>query len=116
MLSYVTYKTIHFTALAMVLLSLGAAMLHHGTGLSKRWISASHGIGLLLLLISGFGMLAKLGLTPYAGWVGGKVALWLFLGGCLALIPRLRKQAPVLWIAVLAAVAIAAQLAQTKLL
>jgi len=40
-----------------------------------------HGIGLLVSLVSGFGMLAKMGMSwPWPLWIWIKVALWLVLG------------------------------------
>ena len=43
MISYVTYKTLHFIGLAMVLLSLGALLSQPQT-LSKRLLAMVHGI------------------------------------------------------------------------
>ncbi|MDB6139671.1 MAG: hypothetical protein JWO94_2743 [Verrucomicrobiaceae bacterium] len=40
-----------------------------------------HGIGLLILAVSGFGQLAKLGMTAHMPvWVIVKIVLWLVLG------------------------------------
>ena len=95
MISYVTYKTLHFIGLAMVLLSLGALLSQPQT-LSKRLLAMVHGIGLLLLLVTGFGMLAKLGIHSIPGWVGGKLVVWLGFGGAMAVVPRWRAKKPAL--------------------
>jgi hypothetical protein len=115
MLPYETYKTVHFIGLAMVLLSLGALIVHQQTILSKRTLAVTHGIGLLLLLVTGFGMLAKAGIHSVPGWVGGKLAIWLILGAYMALIPRLRnRQAGLLWWSIVVLVGTAGYLATTK--
>jgi hypothetical protein len=47
-----------------------------------------HGIGLLILLVSGFGLIAKMG-TPYtAHWVIGMMVIWVVLGGLPVLAKR----------------------------
>ncbi len=48
-----------------------------------------HGVGLLFILISGFGMAARLGMmTELPGWVKAKVGLWLVLGLMISLVKR----------------------------
>ena len=48
-----------------------------------------HGIGLMLILISGFGMAARLGIaTGLPEWVYVKIGIWICLGGVIALIKR----------------------------
>ena len=48
-----------------------------------------HGIGLVVLLVSGFGNLAKLGMTAHMpGWVIAKMVLWLVLGMIPSLVKR----------------------------
>lgn len=49
-----------------------------------------HGVGLLLLLVAGFGALAKLGYKGPPGWAIGKLAIWLLLGAA----PVIFKKAP----------------------
>ena len=52
-------------------------------------LAALHGLGLAILLISGFGMLARLGiLKDLPGWAYGKLAIWLVLGASVALAKR----------------------------
>jgi len=52
-----------------------------------------HGIGLLIVLIAGFGMLAKLNLMgSFPGWAVGKLVIWLALGALPAPIYRMGKK------------------------
>lgn len=105
-MQYAIYKLLHlvgafglFTALgALCLQALAAAP--EGGRVRRRSLSILHGLGALLLLVSGFGMLATLGLTgAMPGWVWAKLVLWLILGAVVAL-PARRPQSArwLLWI------------------
>jgi uncharacterized membrane protein SirB2 len=115
MLTYATYKLVHTLALSMVLVSLGALIVGPSSKLSKRTIAITHGVGLLLLLVSGFGLLAKLQIHSVPGWVGAKLVFWLLLGGYMALVPRLRsKHTALLWWSLPVVTVMAAYMALTK--
>ncbi len=102
MLSYEVYKILHLLGMFLVFVAIGGVCVHAANGGDKdsnslrRSLAVSHGIGLVLLLIAGFGMLAKTGQSPAAGWVWGKVAIWLVLGASTALPYRARGFAGVL--------------------
>lgn len=55
------------------------------------------GVGLLLVLVSGFGMLSKLYANTFFPWVIGKLAIWFVFGGLIALINRKPAWAGRLW-------------------
>jgi hypothetical protein len=86
------YKIIHILGILMLFMSVGGLLTKSivGENDSKRWrkqLTMNHGIGLLLILLGGFGMLAKLGiLWPMPGWVMAKLIIWVILGGLLFLI------------------------------
>jgi hypothetical protein len=78
---YTTYKVLHLLGIFGVLLALGAgaalgAQLDNAT---RRRNSLLHGLGLLLILVSGFGMLAK-GNLGFPGWVMAKLVIFLLVG------------------------------------
>jgi uncharacterized membrane protein SirB2 len=86
------YKVFHIISIAAVFFALGSSLLAARLSLTKEtnpWHKATaiiHGIALVLLLVSGFGMLAKLGiLSSFPGWVYGKIAIWLALGYAMVL-------------------------------
>jgi hypothetical protein len=118
-MSYEFYKVLHLIGLTLVVMSLGGIMLfaiNGGTKASnsfRKGAMMTHGVGLLLLLVAGFGMLAKLGIHGVPSWVGGKLVIWLALGAFVGLAykPNLARK---LWIAVPVLVAIATLLAQFK--
>jgi uncharacterized membrane protein SirB2 len=59
---------------------------------SKRFLAILHGVGLIILLISGFGMMARLGVShsEIPGWIIAKTVTWIALGAMLAIIKRRR--------------------------
>lgn len=121
MLSYTVYKLIHVLGIWMVFLALGGLILFSINGHAKsdnRWrrpAAITHGVGLFLVLLGGFGMLAKLGINwPWPGWIVGKVIVWLLFGGVIALIFRKPSLAKILWWVVLGLGVIAAYLVLWK--
>jgi hypothetical protein len=73
-----TYRILHVTGLMLVFLGLGGILLRPADG-NPRVAMLLHGIGMLLLLVAGFGMLAKRDLG-FEGWVIAKLGIWVFLG------------------------------------
>lgn len=55
----------------------------------KTFAFASHGTGLLLILLSGFGMLAKLGLArEIPMWAYGKIVVWILVASMISIAKR----------------------------
>lgn len=55
----------------------------------KKFAFISHGMGLLLLLVSGFGMAARLGfIQGLPAWIQAKLVVWVLLGGAIVLAKR----------------------------
>lgn len=85
------YLLMHLTGLVLLTLSLGGMLMHRqiGAGDRPKLLSVFHGVGLFLILVAGFGMLARLGIMwPWPGWIYVKVILFLILGGFPALSKR----------------------------
>ncbi|MEN3939959.1 hypothetical protein WJU23_01595 [Prosthecobacter sp. SYSU 5D2] len=71
------YHILHIVGLILVFIGFGALLSSEGAKSSMKW----HGTGLLLSLVSGFGMLAKMGIMgAMPVWVYIKLGLWLVLG------------------------------------
>lgn len=91
MISLELYKLLHLLGMMMVFVALGGVALHAATGASRqanpnrRTLAVLHGVGLVLMLVAGFGMLARLGGSMSGGWLWTKVAIWLVLGGSTVL-------------------------------
>ncbi|MDH3402075.1 MAG: hypothetical protein OES32_09415 [Acidobacteriota bacterium] len=84
-MSYGAYKVLHLFAVILTFSILGGLALHAanggdaGSNRQRKLTGALHGMGLVLILVSGFGTVARLGLG-LSGWVWGKLAIWLVLG------------------------------------
>ena len=119
-MSYEAYKIIHLVSIILLfsgLVGILAIRMSGGVleGKVKSLVFASHGVGLLVLLISGFGLLARLNLThAIPGWVFGKMGIWLILGGSVALVKRKGHIGWPLFISLIGIFTVAAYLAVMK--
>lgn len=98
----------HIIGIAALVVALGGMALHGASGGSRatsgarRLVAALHGLGALLILVGGFGMLARLDLPPgsgFPGWLWIKIVVWVLLAGAAA-VPYRRPglAAPLLFI------------------
>lgn len=91
---YEFYKVLHLLGIMLLFFGFGGVLIATYAKLeltkSARMMGViTHGVGLLLLLISGFGMAARLGLVQgLPGWVHAKLGIWLLLGAAIALVKR----------------------------
>lgn len=96
MLSYGVYKIFHLLGMLLVFAAAGGVAVHAAVGGDKeanplrRTVAIGHGIGLVLMLVAGFGMLAKIGASVASGWLLTKVAIWLVLGASTVLPYKVR--------------------------
>ena len=118
---YEIYKIIHLTGIVMTFLALGGVAVHVMNGGTKadnkgrKVLAMTHGMGLLLALVGGFGLLARLGIKfPWGGWALVKLGIWLFLGGAFAIFLRKPQVSKPLWGVLIALFALAAYLANYK--
>ena len=73
------YKVLHLVGVMLLFFGVGAVVL--GVDESKRKLAmTSSGIGLLFLLVAGFGMIPKMGYKMSDGWVIAKIVIWLVMG------------------------------------
>lgn len=123
MISYAVYRLLHFIGIFLVLTALGGLALHAGSGgtratsRARGMIAALHGIGVLLILVAGFGLLARLGImhgAGFPGWIWAKLAIWLVIGAWMALPYRFPALARASLLVVPALGAVAAYLAIFK--
>ena len=88
------YKILHMLGLMTLFFSFGGGLILGYAGVpfqgrAKTMIMMLHGIALLLILITGFGMAAKLGyMSHLPGWIQGKLAIWVILGAAVTLVKR----------------------------
>lgn len=120
MISYSVYKIVHLTGVFAVFLALGAMTIHVLNGGNKnhptrKLCALTHGLGLVLVLVGGFGLLARLGMANgLPGWIYLKLGVWLFLGGLSAVIYRKPELAKMIWFTLILSGGIAVYLVQYK--
>lgn len=118
-MSYSTLKIIHITGLVLAFMGLTGVLALKSAGeadFKKRWFfHASHGIGLMIVLVTGIALGLKLGLThPAPLWVIDKFGIWLLTGAAMFLALRFSRFAPIVLLYLAALVFAAAWLAIYK--
>ena len=85
-MSYEFYKIIHFASIFVFLSALAVSLYGNET---KKHLKILMGVSSLFLLVSGMGLLARIGAQADGGfpaWASFKIAIWLVLaiGGAIA--------------------------------
>lgn len=121
MIPYAVYKVVHLVGVLMVFLALGGLATNAVNGGTKAhaWrkpIGFTHGLGLFLSLLGGFGLLARLGIVHggLPGWAIAKLAIWIVFAVLIAVIPRKPGWAKTLWPVIIGLGGAAAYLAGSK--
>ncbi len=100
MISYAAYKVLHIASVLFVFTSLGALMLAARAGVDRqqsKLAGITHGIALILILVTGFGTLIRLGVHGIPPWILFKMVIWLLLGGIILVIRRSPRLGTLLW-------------------
>ncbi|MGE9293393.1 MAG: hypothetical protein ACQKBW_07255 [Puniceicoccales bacterium] len=114
------YKIIHLVGVMMVFLGYGGLIIRGLLDSDNKKLrvlgSVTSGIGLLLLVVSGFGMIARYGgaYSYVEGWLIAKYVIWLILGAATAVLNRKPQLGAGLWWAILILGAIAAYMGVMK--
>jgi len=103
-MSLAAYKLIHVLSIMLLFTAFGGLLLAARagvqTGVSRKLAVITHGVALVLILVSGFGALAKIGLSNpgiWPGWLWLKALIWILFGGVIVLIRRAPRSATLLW-------------------
>lgn len=94
MFPYEFYKVLHLIGLIMVFFGFGGILIAGYARVelvkSARMMGMiAHGVGLLIMFVSGFGLAARMGMmSGLPGWVKTKIVIWLLLGGGIAVAKR----------------------------
>ena len=106
MISYQVYKLVHLLGMFMLFTVLGGIALHAINGgtkqsnVGRKLIAALHGVALFIILLGGFGMLARLGIGgALPGWIIFKLGIWVALP-FIGMLPY-RKPATARWVLVI---------------
>lgn len=85
------YEIIHIIGIALTMAAMGGIAIHAAEGgtrkgtRARKAIMIAHGVGMFLILLGGFGMLARIGMPggigAFPGWLWGKIVVWFLIGG-----------------------------------
>ncbi|PQJ28326.1 hypothetical protein [Rubritalea profundi] len=96
LIDFNVYKLIHIVGIITLFMGFAYGM--------KSWskgAAIAHGIGLLLIIISGFGLISAKYNNNMAPWMFIKLAIWLALGGALVIVKRKLLPDLISWIILL---------------
>ena len=93
---YPVYKLVHFLGIFVLLTTLAVPLMHFVRGGTRadfprrRTLAIVHGVASFLVLLGGFGMLARLGIVQggLPGWILLKLGIWLVLSTALTVALR----------------------------
>lgn len=104
MISHMTYKVVHLLGIFLLICGIGglwamaAAATDESRRAARKLVLATHGVAMFLILLAGFGMLARLGISgSWPVWVWIKIGIWLLLGALPVLLRRSEKPAAALF-------------------
>ncbi|MGE3166299.1 MAG: hypothetical protein AB7O52_15435 [Planctomycetota bacterium] len=113
----VAYRVLHLVGIALTLMAIGGVVVSHlgGTPTPKgrKFAAIMHGVGLLIVLVAGFGLLAKMKLG-FPIYILLKLVIWMALGAITSAILRAPRLAIACWWATAALVTAAGVLVWTK--
>lgn len=102
-MSYPLFKVLHLLGVFLLFAALGAAVLRaYAAGQAPprdraaKLAGITHGLALLILLVTGFGILGMLKLGV-PGWAWAKLVVWLVMGALVVVIRRAPGAAGGLW-------------------
>jgi hypothetical protein len=91
---YEFYKIAHLIGIVLLFTGLVSLLTMKALNIeltpkAKKFAFITHGIGLLFLLVSGFGLMARLQMVrEMPNWIYVKLGIWFYFGGIIALIKR----------------------------
>ncbi len=99
-MSFEFYRVLHIFGIVLLFCVLGGLAVfasltrdakaespEHAT--TRKRLSMLHGIAMLVILVAGFGLMAKSGLmSTWPTWIFGKLAIFVILGGALQFVRR----------------------------
>lgn len=103
---YQVYKVLHVASVLLLFASLGGLAIHAASDHNNEekekslriLLTISHGIALVIILVAGFGLLARIGIKgSWPTWVYLKIVLWVLLGASVAAYKRMPAMAKMLF-------------------
>ncbi len=103
---YQVYKVLHVASILLLFASLGGLAIHAASDHSNAekekglrvLLTISHGVARVIILVAGFGLLARIGIKgAWPTWVYLKIVLWVLLGAAVAAYKRMPGMAKMLF-------------------
>ncbi|MEZ6187567.1 MAG: hypothetical protein R3F62_21475 [Planctomycetota bacterium] len=119
-MSYEFYKVLHLLGLMLLFFAIGGYTLKGdpegpGAKRAKLLLGLCHGLGLLILLVAGFGLLAKMQLmSSFPTWAILKILIWLAFGAAPVAIKKTPALVRPFWAGIVFLGVVAAYLAIFK--
>lgn len=96
MISYPVYRVVHLFGIFLLFVVLagmawGSGKARADGAISRRAAMILHGTALFIVLLGGFGLLARIGVMhgmDWPGWVWAKLSIWLLLGAAVVVPAR----------------------------
>jgi hypothetical protein len=115
-MSLTFYRIVHLLGIFLLFLGLGGRAVlsfqpNPKSSPGHKLVGILHGTGLIIVLVGGFGMLAKLGLTGEEmsmgglGWLMAKILIWVALGASI-MIPAKKPELTTPWLIGVTALAV----------
>jgi len=98
-MSYSFYIVLHVTGFVFAFTALGGTAVANAAGLdrdanpARKVLAITHGVGMLFVLVAGFGLMARIGVmhgSMWPVWLLGKFAVWLVVGAAPILLNRVQ--------------------------
>lgn len=103
-MSYQFYKVLHIIGLVLAAGGVGAIILQMQLSTErnfpkKKWALAVHGVGMLLIFVAGFGLMARTGMVgqDWPFWLNLKMGIWIFFAAAPSLAMRAPKARLWVW-------------------
>lgn len=119
MIEETTYKVIHISGVFFLLFSLSSLIILSKNNLNrgKTIFSMVHGVSLFLIILGGFGLLARTGISngsDWPLWVWVKLIIWLMMGISVYLIKKYPGYSTYFWVLIPVISIISAYMAVNK--
>lgn len=119
MIEYSIYRVIHLAGVIFLLFSLSSLIILSKNKISggKTIFSAVHGISLFVIILGGFGLLARLGIvhgSDWPNWVWAKLIIWVIMGVSVYFIKKYPDYSNYFWILIPVLAIVSAYLAVNK--
>mgnify|MGYP003120230621 CR=1 FL=1 len=108
------YLFFHIIGIFTVFIGLGVLAVQGANGKDRKSALIFHGVGLVLLFVSGFGLVARTLDNSWPWWVFVKMGVWVALGAAVVPLKKEIVKGPKAWVMLIILGAISAYLGVTR--